>query len=90
VRDIDKIFELLKRFCPAAEIRQLKVLHPGADDDGLWFITQPESSFEVQLESSNGMCPFVVETDETNQRWTAKSVDEAIEIVSVLLHLGRA
>jgi hypothetical protein len=47
MRDIDQIIQLMMNRFPAAKIQQLKVLHPGADDDGLWFFKQPASEFEV-------------------------------------------
>ena len=37
-RDIDLIIEMLTANVPGIHIEQLKVIHPGADDDGLWFI----------------------------------------------------
>jgi hypothetical protein len=87
LRDIERITELLRQRLRAVVIRQLKVSHPGADDDGLWFLRQPETRFEVQIESSTGMCPFLIETDETDERFTADSVEGAVRILAVLLHL---
>jgi len=74
---------------PTVTVEQLKVLHPGADDDGLWFFSQPESPFEVQIESSNGTCPFLIETDETDERLTTNSVEETVQTLSVLLHFPK-
>ena len=88
MRDVDKIISLVRVTSPAVTVEQLKVLHPGADDDGLWFFNQPESPFGVQIESSNGMCPFLIETDEANARLTGNSVEEVVQIVSSLLHLS--
>lgn len=87
MRDIDRIIRLVGEKYPAVEVRQLKVLHPGADDDGLWFFRHPKSRFEVQIESGNGMCPFLVETDETPDRRTTHSVAETVSALEVLLHL---
>jgi hypothetical protein len=39
--DIDHIIERLKAELPGVQITQLQVAHPGADDDGLWFIRMP-------------------------------------------------
>ena len=69
------------------KIRQLEVSHPGADDDGLWFFTWPGSNFEVQIESPNGMCPFLIETDESDARFTSSSVEETVKMLVKLLHL---
>jgi hypothetical protein len=70
MRDVDRIIQLVKDICPALEVKQLRVLHPGADDDGLWYFDQPASKFQVQIESPEGMCPFLVETDENDDRLT--------------------
>ena len=50
-RDIDQIMERLKAEMPGVQIRQLQVSRPGIDDDGLWFITMPDRSPEVEIES---------------------------------------
>lgn len=68
------------------DVQQLRVSHPGADDDGLWYFGQPASEFQVQIESPDGMCPFLVETDENNDRLTGRSVEETVEILTRLLH----
>lgn len=75
---------------PAVRVQQLKVLHREADDDGLWSFDQPQSPFQVQIESSTGMCPFLIETDETDARFTANTVEAAVQRLSVLLHLAEA
>ncbi len=87
MRDIERIIGVIGEMYPAVEVRQLKVLDPGADDEGLWFFRQPESRFEVQIESGNGMYPFLVETDETPDRRTTNSVAETVHALEVLLHL---
>ena len=87
MRDIERIIRLVGEKYPSVETRQLKVLHPGADDDGLWFFRQPNSRFEVQIESASGMCPFLVETEETSDRRTTNSVAETVHALEVLLHL---
>lgn len=89
IRDVDRIIALVRERYPTVNIAQLKVLHPGADDDGLWLFTQPKSSFEVQIESGSGMCPFLVETDESDTRLTTNSVEETVQTLSVLLHLTK-
>ncbi len=87
MRDVDRIIELVRAMHPAVRVEQLKVSHPGADDDGLWFFDQPESPFQVQIESSTGMCPFLIETYETDARFTTDSVEETVRTLSDLLHL---
>ena len=46
-RDIDQIIERLKTEIPSVQVTQLQVTHPGADDDGLWFIRLPGKAEEV-------------------------------------------
>lgn len=86
MRDVDRVIEEITKEWPTVTVRQLKVAHP-TDDDGLWFFTQPNSQFEVQIESSTGMCPFLVETAETSDRFDAASVGDTARIVTMLLHL---
>jgi hypothetical protein len=86
MRDVDRIIQLVRGVCPTVGVRQLRVSHPGADDDGLWYFGQPASEFQVQIESPNGMCPFLVETDKTDDRLTGRSVEETVQILTRLLH----
>jgi hypothetical protein len=88
VRDIDQITRLILNACPTVRVRQLSVSHPGADDDGIWFFNRPDSEFEVQAESPNGMCPFLIETDKSDTRVTANCIEEAVAIIANLLRMG--
>jgi hypothetical protein len=80
LRDVDEIIECLKEQILGVEIEQLRVTYP-ADDDGLWFITVPGREGRVQMESSKGVCPFVVESDRTVERFVGRSVEEVVAIV---------
>ena len=82
MRDIDEIIRTLTAAHPELAYEQLKVLHPGADDDGLWFFRHPGSPFGVQLESPQGQCPFLFETDERHAPATAGTVAEAVSMVA--------
>ena len=81
MRDIDTIIQQLAKTYPDITHEQLKVLHPGADDDGIWFFRHPNSSSEVQLESHTGQCPFLFESDSSNAKVTAATVAAAIAMV---------
>lgn len=81
MRDIDQIIQTLKATHPGITQEQLRVLHPGADDDGLWFFRHPASPTEVQLASSTGQCPFLFETDAHDAPATAATVAEAVSLV---------
>ncbi len=86
MRDIEQIITSVERRCPGVEVRQLKVSHPGADDDGVWFFKHPARDLEVQIESSKGMRPFLIETDETPARVIAGSIEETVEALVRLPH----
>jgi len=83
-RDIDQIIELLRREIPGVQITQLQVPHPGADDDGLWFIKVPGLTKEVQIESSSGACPFLIESDFSSERHNGRSIYETVGTVMKL------
>ena len=87
-RDIDLIIERLTADIPTIHIDQLKVAHPGADDDGLWFIHVPGQENEVQLESTCGSCPFLIESDFSDERFHAYNVEEAVRTVKRLYGLA--
>jgi hypothetical protein len=87
MRDIDDVIKGVQKICPTVEVEQIKALHPG-DDDGIWFFDGPACSYQVQIESSNGMCPFVIETDENETRFSGKSVEETVQTVCKLLHIA--
>ncbi len=80
-RDIDHITERLKVELPGVQVSELQVAHSGADDDGLWFITIPGRAGEVQIESSLGSCPFLIESDFSVERFHGHTVDEVVQIV---------
>ncbi|HJZ46590.1 MAG TPA: hypothetical protein VKE41_05470 [Roseiflexaceae bacterium] len=76
---------------PEVIVSQLQKTHP-ADDNGIWYFRLPETSNDVQIESSSGMSPFLVETDEqsSHQARMAQTVAETVQmIVAYLLPLRR-
>ena len=87
-RDIDQVIAKLQRAHPGIACEQLRATHPGADDDGLWFFTHPGARGEVQLESSTGQLPFLVEGTESPARDIAETVDQAVALVAARLGLA--
>ena len=87
-RDIDLILEQLTANIPGIHIEQLKVKHPGADDDGLWFINIRDQDEQVQIESSEGMCPFLIESDFSNERSYGHTVEEVVATIKRLYALA--
>jgi hypothetical protein len=87
-RDIDHIIEGVKRRLPSARFYQHRVKHPSVDDDGIWWFYLPGIDKDIQIESSDGMCPFMVEHDDMGsacEAETARSIEEAVEKVVTYL-----
>jgi hypothetical protein len=82
-RDIDRIIALVRDRLPSVSVVQWHKTHP-SDDDGIWFFRLPGVERDIQLESSFGTCPFLVEHDDmqsTAEQWWAESVEQAAEAV---------
>jgi hypothetical protein len=77
MRDINAIASQLGAWRPEIILEQIRVKYPGADEDGLWFVRLPGSPIEVQLESSTGTCPFLVEFSNSPERLEVSSVTDA-------------
>ncbi|BDU18448.1 hypothetical protein [Lysobacter auxotrophicus] len=90
MRDIDQIESTLVVLYPKLKVTQLKVLHPGADDDGLWFFSHPDCDCEVQLEAPTRNCPFLLESGKDDQGRVVTTVDQAIDGVVAKLGLPPA
>lgn len=60
---IEELTAALQRAYPGITIEQLRITHPGADHDGVWFVKHPAAVVDVQVESPNGEAPFSVESD---------------------------
>jgi hypothetical protein len=88
MRDIDAIISELQSRHPQITVAQLKVSQPGVDDDGLWFFRHPSTPYEVQLESSHGMFPFIVETDRCNDTLHVDTMDSAVNAVESWLGMA--
>ena len=87
-RDIDRVITELRQAYPDIACEQLRVAHPGGDDDGLWFFTHPDRRGEVQLESSTGRLPFLLEGTESDDRDTAHTIGQAVALVAARLGLA--
>lgn len=59
-RDIDTIVAKVEEVVPPARVYQLEKKLP-TDDDGIWYFYLADVERDIQIESSNGMCPFLVE-----------------------------
>jgi hypothetical protein len=79
--DVEKIADIVRAAYPDIRHQQLRVLHRGADDDALWFFTRPGVDDEVQIESHDGMCPFLVEHHGSPERRTANTPEAVARII---------
>lgn len=84
--DIRAIVNEMRCHHPDVAVQQLQVSHPG-DDDGIWFFRRADSQIEVQLESSSGNCPFLIESTEHDHRISVGTADEALCVLEHWLHL---
>jgi hypothetical protein len=78
-RDVDDIIQTVKQRLPSVQVVQMHKTHSG-DDDGLWWFRLPGVQKDIQIESSFGQCPFVVEHSDmksTSEAETARTVEEA-------------
>ncbi len=82
--DIDDVIERLKTEIPGVHIAQLHVAHLGADDNGLWIVQVAGRAEAVQVESSNGRCPFLIESDFSDERFYGASVGEVVSTIARL------
>ena len=76
-KGIDQLTAALQREYPGITIEQHRVAHPDEDDDGLWYINHPRAIAEVQVESSTGDAPFLIESDLAPPT-VARTVTEAV------------
>jgi len=79
-QDIDIVSERAFAEVPGLKIERLRHAH-AADDDGVWFIRRGGEKDEMQLESSTGDFPFLVETSSSSERRTVATVDEAVTLI---------
>jgi hypothetical protein len=77
--EVQHVIALIRQAYPVMKWTRLYVTHPGADDDGIWFFWLPDRPGEVQIESTFGVCPFIVGTDKHNECFTGASVQEVAE-----------
>ena len=81
-RDIDQVIAAIKAQVPNVQVEQLRKTHP-ADDDGIWWFKIAGSKSNVQVESSSGNCPFLIETDSASD--TTHAVAETVHLIELKL-----
>ena len=86
-RDIEAVIAIVRQAHPTVQVSQLRVLHPGADDDGIWFFTVPGGGYEIQIESFSGNAPFLAE-DHFGERYDNLSLQDAAAVAVRWLSTG--
>jgi hypothetical protein len=84
--DLDSVIRRVQEQVPLVKWTQAPVEFP-ADDDGVWFFWIPGLPGEVQIESSFGVCPFIVETDKLDDCVTANTPEDTAYTIVAWLHL---
>ena len=75
----------MQRLLPDVEWDQLTVSLP-ADDDGLWFFwRRGRKGMDVQIESPSGLCPFLIEASQDDERRWGSTPAETVEVIASLL-----
>jgi hypothetical protein len=75
-RHIDEIISVLLARNSKIRVVQHRKIHP-ADDDNLWFFRIASLPGDVQIESADGNCPFLLEDS------SMRSAAEAVKLQSV-------
>lgn len=86
MNDVERIVPLVTAQLPNVQWEQLRVTFP-ADDDGLWYFDLPGSRNGVQIESSSGMCPFLIEHSLSAERFHGTTVEEVAGKIVELLRM---
>ena len=77
MKAVEQLIAAIKAALPGVQVKQLQTSLP-ADDDGLWFVTHPTADVEVNLESSTGEFPFLIENSRNDTRITTNDIEETI------------
>jgi hypothetical protein len=83
--DLRQIIDGVQVAIPDVEWEKLSVTWP-ADDDGLWFFWRHgHREDDVQIESSSGSCPFLIESYRDAERGWGSTPTETLEKIVALL-----
>ena len=81
-RDVDHVIEQVTQRLPGAVVAQIEPTHT-SDDVGLWWFSLPGVAPRIQIESSTGACPFLVESDEqsSTEALRAGTINETVKFI---------
>lgn len=81
---IAEVIEALRESFPSLSVQQHRAVHP-ADDVGIWFFRLPDCDGEVQVESSTGNLPFLIEWTGGEERIQGVSIPAVVAQVKEFL-----
>ena len=82
-RDIDSIIHKIREMIPEVNVVQMHKTH-AVDDDGLWWFRLPNAKKDIQIESSTGNCPFLIETDDDTGTSSSKQ-GSSVELTTAII-----
>jgi hypothetical protein len=85
MRDISKIIRRMHAKSSSLKVELPRVPHPGAEEQAVWKFTQPPNPLVIQIESPDGMCPFLIESSQGSSRLVGTSVPEVVDLICQLL-----
>ena len=87
MRDIAKIIRRMHAASASIKVEIVRVSHSGMAKQVVWRFTQPPNARVIQIESPDGMCPFVLESSQGGPRLVGTSIPEVVEMLFRLLEL---
>ena len=83
--DADKIIEAIKEKFPGTKVNEWDAMNPRSFYYSLWFFNIPNVDGEIQIESTSGNCPFLVESCLNDDRYNGDTVEEVVSIIEKLV-----
>ena len=79
--DVGTIVARVRDVFPDMVVQQLSVTHP-TDDDGIWYFHRPEApDDDIQIESSYGLCPFLIEDSRSSLARRGETVSDVVRMI---------
>ncbi|HLP30486.1 MAG TPA: hypothetical protein VK150_03930 [Geothrix sp.] len=85
MRDIAKIIRRTHAKNASIEVEIVRVPQAGQAHRVFWRFTRPPDSRVIQVESPDGMCPFILGSSQGDARLVGTSIPEVVEIICSLL-----
>lgn len=77
-RDIDSIIDIITNTIDGVEVDQVLAIFP-SDDNGVWYFNLSDKV--IQIENSDGMCPFLIEAAGLAEERYAYTIEQAVKII---------